>query len=98
MTQVPRWAASSKAVPTSTTTGVLWSQVSAALYPRVSTQRRGSKVQSHNLVHVCRDNVHVGLSFSLKASIRLIYFECCPAMLLVCLSLDSVVFAEQCTC
>lgn len=33
VTQVPHWAASSKTVPTSTTTGVLWSQVSAALCP-----------------------------------------------------------------
>lgn len=33
VTQVLRWAASSKAVPTNTTTGVLWSQVSAALCP-----------------------------------------------------------------
>lgn len=31
--QGPRWDASPKAVPTSTTTGVLWSQVSAALCP-----------------------------------------------------------------
>lgn len=42
MTQVLHWAASSKAVPTSTTTGVLWSQVSAAVCP-VSPHHKETK-------------------------------------------------------
>lgn len=62
--QALRWAASSRAVPTSTTTGVLWSQVSAALCPL--SPLTGSKVQSLDLCHVYERGCNVPSCLTLK--------------------------------
>lgn len=61
--QGPHWAASLKAVPTSTTTGVLWSWVSVTLCPPIFHIAHRSRVHSLILPHVDKSRCNLCIAF-----------------------------------
>lgn len=95
MTQALHWAASSKAVPTSTTTGVLWSQVSAALCPPSPRITRAQSTAPYPCACVQVQWVTARASspnlFLAASNLAISFGFICPGS-------DSDVFAQHCAC